>query len=127
MHFQVKLAIPAIAGQPGLSRRSRPATLHGGEILGEDNSPLQFGSPQVAAAGQLHRPARLPETVPMRGTRGKHGGGSGQRRGECLRRKGQHGTQLVRTRLRLKVKHMRITGCEPGAIPFQPHKVTTVI
>ncbi len=61
----MELAVPAIAGQAGVLRRDRSTALDGGEILREDDAPLQFGRMGIGAARQVDRAAAVPEVLPV--------------------------------------------------------------
>src|SRR6185369_3036207 len=74
VHFQVELAVPAIAAESGLLRRHGAGALYGGEVLREDDAALQFPGARIGRAGEIDRRARSPECGPMLFGGGKRGG-----------------------------------------------------
>ncbi len=70
VHLQVEAAAPAVGDQPGLGGWGGAGAVDRREVLRQDDPPLQLGGALVAAAGQVHRPARAPEPgpVPCRGS-----------------------------------------------------------
>ena len=84
VHFQVELAVPAIAGESGLLRRHGAGALDGGEVLGEDDAALQFAGARIGRGGEIDGGAGVPEGGPVFVGGGKGGGGVGG--GVCRRR-----------------------------------------
>ncbi len=71
MHLQVKLAVPAVAGQSGFLRRQRARTLDRCQVLRENDAPLQFMGALVVRTGEIDCAARCPEALPVRARRGE--------------------------------------------------------
>src|ERR1019366_4941846 len=72
-----KLAVPTIAGEPGLLRGHGTGALDGGEVLGEDDAPLQLAGARVRRGGEVDGGAGGPEGGPVLFGGGEGGGGVG--------------------------------------------------
>ena len=104
VHFEVELAVPAVAREAGLLRRKRPRALDRREVLREHDAPFQLGGAQVPAPGQLEAAALLPEPLPSdrrsptppRGSRGRVAGSRPGENSTTSERRGAPGEGATR-------------------------------
>ncbi len=64
VHFQVRLAIPAVIGQPGFLWRKIWMHIVFWEVLGQDHSPLQLWRAAFLLPAEINRATALPELFP---------------------------------------------------------------
>ena len=65
VHLEVELAVPTVAGEPGLLRRPRAGALDRGQVLRQHHAPLELLRARVLAALQIDGGAALPEAAPV--------------------------------------------------------------
>src|SRR2546421_11565424 len=111
VHFQVKLAIPTVAGESALLRRHRAGTLNRSWVLREDDATLEFRCPLIAAVRKIDRATLAPKSGPMcrRETEGR--ACVWEIRQRCMlifRREGNDEFETFPGRTRLNQKFMRL-------------------
>ncbi len=65
MHFMVKLAVPGIRVEAFFLRNVFARAVHGGEVLRENDAPLEFERFRIVRAGEIDEAALAPIAAPV--------------------------------------------------------------